>query len=212
MKIITQIRRRIIELTYKYKGVHLSSTLSSAEPLVDIFKIKRKEERFVLSNGHAGMALYAVLERFYGEDAEKLYLKNGVHPNRGGLIDCSTGSLGHGVSIALGMAISDPTKNVYVLLSDGEMAEGSVWEALRIMSDRKVKNLKLYFNFNGTSALSYIDRDTLIRRLSVFIDPDIGSNVNIYKTDNVFDFLKGIQGHYHRLSDIEYKLAMEELK
>ena len=216
MSITCEVKKKILEITYKYKQVHLSSTLSSVEPLVDIFRKKKRHEKFVLSNGHAGIALYAILEKFYNADAEELYKTNYIHPNRGPYIDCSTGSLGHGISIALGMALSDQTKNVYCLLSDGEMSEGSVWEALRIMSDKRVKNLKLYFNFNGYSALDKVDVDTLIKRINIFIDPtftyEFTDCINIYETDNCFSFLKGVQGHYHRLTDEEYKFAIKSLK
>ena len=212
MSIESEVKKKILEITYKYKQVHLSSTLSSVEPLIDIFRKKKRHEKFVLSNGHAGIALYAVLEKFYGADAEALYKTNYIHPNRGPYIDCSTGSLGHGISIALGMALSDRNKNVYCLLSDGEMAEGSVWEALRIMSEQKVYNLKLYFNFNGYSALGTTDIEVLVKRINTFIDPEFTYKfvdcVNIYYTDNGYSFLKGVSGHYHRITSEEYESAM----
>ena len=119
--------------------------------LIDaVYRVKRPDERFVLSNGHAGIALYVVLEKhglLTQGQTERLHIHPDRNPRLG--IDVSTGSLGQGLPIALGMALADPTRNVYVLVSDGECAEGSVWEALRIAVDRDVKNLRIIVNANG---------------------------------------------------------------
>ena len=69
----------------------------------------------MLSSGHAGLALYVVLEHFYGIDAEHLLKTHGIHPERDleNFIDVSTGSLGLGITIATGIALSNPNINVY---------------------------------------------------------------------------------------------------
>jgi len=215
MTTTNEIKKRIVEVLYKNKQVHVGSCLSSVKPLVDIFTKKKRHEKFILSNGHAGVALYATLEKFYGANAEKLYKENGIHPNCGEYIDCSSGSLGHGISIALGMAIADKSKNVFCLLSDGEMSEGSVWEALRIMNEQKVTNLKLYFNFNGYSAIGPTNIEAIIKRIFAFIDYkaiyEFKDCINIYRTNNTFDFLNGVQGHYHRLTESEFSYIMKRL-
>ena len=73
-------------------------------------------------------ALYVVLEKYFGIDAEELLEKHGHHPHRDELnkLHCSTGSLGQGITVAVGRAIANPNRDVYCLISDGECAEGSV--------------------------------------------------------------------------------------
>src|SRR5438874_161410 len=92
---------RIIEISKKYKLSHLGSCLTAIDIIEEIYNEKQEDEKFVLSSGHAGLALYVVLEK-YGFDAEILLKHCGIHPKRmyGYGIDCSTGSLGHGLPIA----------------------------------------------------------------------------------------------------------------
>jgi transketolase len=138
------------------------------------------------------MALYVVLEQHYGFDAEKLYLKHGTHPNRDleDKIYCSTGSLGLGLSIALGMAIANKDKNVYCLISDGESFEGVVYEVANVIHKYKVSNLKIYLNYNGFAAYDAVGQDH-INRLKVLFP-----EMKVIKT-NVEDFgLKGLEAHY----------------
>ena len=152
------LKRRIIEISYPRKLSHLGSCLTAVDIIDEIFKIKKPEEKFVLSVGHAGLALYVVLEKYLGLNAEKIFEHHGVHPDRCSKchIDCSTGSLGNGLPIAVGMALADRNKNVYCLISDGECSEGSIWEALRIASEQNLNNLKVYCNFNGWGAYKSI--------------------------------------------------------
>jgi transketolase len=194
---------RVLEISHKYKLSHISSCLTALGIIEKIYESKKHDEPFILSNGHAGIALYAIIEHWYFKNAEILYLKHGVHPNRdiNDKIYASTGSLGHGIGIAVGMAIADRTKNVYVLISDGECAEGSVWEALRISGELRLENLRVFVNANGLSAYSLLDIDLLSTRLQMFY-PTI-----VVKTQlNQFPaYLNGIEGHYHILTDKEYE-------
>src|SRR5438477_597536 len=80
----------------------------------------------------------------------------GIHCERAGGCDCSTGSLGQGLPIACGMAIADRAKNVYCLISDGECSEGSIAEALRIADENQLENLKVHLNYNGWGAYKEI--------------------------------------------------------
>ena len=70
--IIKTLSNRLIEISYNHKLSHISSCLTSLPIIFDIYNRKQKDEKFVLSNGHAGLALYVVLEHFYGVDAEFL--------------------------------------------------------------------------------------------------------------------------------------------
>ena len=101
-----KLERRIIELSYKHGLTHLSSCLTSVNVIDKIYQVKKKTDPFILSNGHAFLALCVVLEKWEGKDAEKLWKKHGTHPNRDleDGIYCSTGSLGMGITVAVGMA------------------------------------------------------------------------------------------------------------
>jgi len=199
----TSLEKRVIDIAYKHKLSHLNGCLTAVHLIDKIYQIKKPEDIFILSAGHTGLALYVVLEKVYGFDAEKLFLKHGVHPNRdlGDKIYCSTGSLGSGLAIAVGMALANRERDVFVLCSDGEMAEGSCWESLRIAGEQQLENLKIMVNANGTSAYGKVDTDLLDTRLQMFF-PTLVVKTDLYKFP---DYLQGFQGHYKVLNEAEYK-------
>lgn len=204
------LKRRIIELSYKYNKSHIGSCLSAVDIIEDIYNLKRADEKFILSEGHAGVALYCILEKHENRDPEYLLKKHGIHPERDeeNGIWCTTGSLGQGLPIALGMAIADRTKNVYCMISDGEAAEGSIWEALRIKTDNKIDNLKVYINLNGYGAYGEIDADILTKRLKAFCP-----NINVRRTTvEQLPFLKGLDAHYYLMKKNDYELALKLLQ
>ncbi len=145
------LKKRILEISYKNKLSHLGSCLTAVDIIKEIYDKKKENEPFVLSSGHAGLGLYCVLEARGGRNAEEIFSHHGVHPDRCNEcgIDCSTGSLGQGLPIAVGMALADRSKNVYCLISDGEYSEGSIWESLRIKREQTLDNLIIYCNFNS---------------------------------------------------------------
>ena len=166
------IKKRLLKLLYDHKEEHVGSCFTCIDIIYDIFKKKNKDDIFVLSNGHASYALYTILETFYEHvDADDLASRHGGHPNREeeNHIYCSTGSLGSGIVIAVGRAIADPTRKVYVTLSDGECAEGSVWEALRMIEEQNIKNIEIHVNCNGWACYDPIDVAYLERRLKAFL-------------------------------------------
>ena len=79
---MNKLERRIIDISYKLKLSHISSCLMAVGIIDEIYKVKAKDDIFILSNGHAGLALYTILEKYEGHNAEKLTLKHGTHPNR----------------------------------------------------------------------------------------------------------------------------------
>jgi transketolase len=197
------LKKRILDIAYKYKLSHLGSYLSSIDIIDEIYQKKKPDDIFILSSGHAALALYVVLEKYEGKDAELLFNKHGGHPHRDedNGIYCSTGSLGLGITIAVGRALANPKRKVYVLLSDGECAEGSVWEALRFIYDQNIKNIEIYVNINGYAAYDKINTEYLTNRLNSFLP-----NINIrYTSVNQYPFLKGINAHYHVMSEEDYK-------
>lgn len=200
---VSKLERRVLDISYKHKLSHLGSCLSSVRIIDRIYQIKRDNEPFILSSGHAGLALYVILEKHGFGDAEAMYLKHGTHPNRDMKdgIWASTGSLGHGIGIALGLALADRTRDVYVLMSDGELAEGSCWEALRIASENRLENLKVMVNANGYSAYGKVDSDWLDLRLQYFY-PTMVERTDSYEWP---EYLQGLEGHYHVLTKEEYE-------
>jgi transketolase len=186
------LHEKIIELSKKHKLSHLGSNLTAVNIIAEIYGKKRENEPFILSCGHCGLALYVVLEKYYGIDAEKLFLKHGIHPDRDeeNKIYCSTGSLGMGIGIATGMALADRTKNVYCLISDGEAFEGSVYEAANVIRKYDIKNLKVYLNFNRLSAYDTIEGWMLSNILRIFPVIEV-------RQTSVEDYgLNGLSAHY----------------
>lgn len=200
-----RLKKRIIEISHKHKLSHLGSCLTAVDIIDEIFFLKQPHEKFVLSSGHAGLALYVVIESRGGKNAENIFTHHGVHPDRCSDcgLDCSTGSLGHGLPIAVGMALADRTKNVYCLISDGEFAEGSITEALNVCRQLKLSNLKVYLNLNGWTAY---------RKIQVAPSTFAAAGIRVRETNvEQLPFLKGLDAHYHTMTDNEYRQAMEVL-
>lgn len=227
-------RRRILQISHRSKLSHLGSCLSAIDLIDAIYQVKERKEKFVLSSGHAGVALYVILEKnglLDKSSLEKLH----VHPDRNPKfsIDVSTGSLGHGLPIAVGMALANRNKNVYCIISDGETNEGSIWESLRIASEQKLVNLKIILNANGWGAYDPIELRNLPNRFKAFglrVKQVVGHNLTDLKhalkikvkdkpllifaktTVEQLPFLKGQDAHYYIMKDEDYNLAMEQLR
>ena len=166
-----QIRMGIIESTHSAKSGHPGGSLSAAEMFaylynremhIDPQKPKMEDrDRFVLSKGHTAPGLYSALAyRGYFPIADLLTLRHTDsylqgHPNMNLVpgVDMSTGSLGQGVSCAVGMAKGAKYLNkdihVYTLLGDGEIEEGEVWEAFMFAAHYKLDNLCVIIDLNG---------------------------------------------------------------
>lgn len=204
------LKRRIIEIAYKNKLSHLGSYLSCVDEVERIFaEDLGKDDIFILSNGHAALAQYVVLEKHRGVNAEMLFQKHGGHPHldEANSIYCSTGSLGMGIGAAVGRAIAKPERQVHVMVSDGECAEGVVWEALRFIADHPVTNITVHVMANGYGAYDAISIDDLERRLNAFSN---GNTIRFNVTDSdEFPFLCGLNAHYHVMSEADYKKGME---
>lgn len=208
------LKKRIIEISYKMGLSHIGSCLTAVDIIKEIYDKKKPDEKFVLSSGHAALALYCVLENnIYENDnpsAETMFEHHGVHPDRCGKchIDCSSGSLGNGLPIAVGMALADRSKQVWCLISDGECAEGSIWEALHIMEDLSLNNLNVYVNDNGYGA--YRETPESIYESLLYYDPVIE-----IKETNMGDWplwLQGQKAHYAVIDTEEkYKEIMSLL-
>lgn len=189
------LKKRVLDISKKYGLTHIGSSLSALGILNKIYSIKKNDEPFILSSGHAGIALYVVLEKYFPYlNAEAMYQQHGVHATMcpSCKIYCSTGSLGHGINVAVGMALADRSRNAYCLLSDGECMEGSVYEGLRIAKKYNLKNLKLYVNANGYGGMEAIDPLRLHIKLDAF-----GFPIEFIRTN--MDPLKDLAAHYERI-------------
>lgn len=200
-----ELKKRIIEISHKEKLSHIGSCLSAVDIIEHIYKKFGKNDRFVLSQGHAGLALYVVLEKYYGINAVEYLHKAGIHPDRklGDLIHCSTGSLGQGLPIAVGMALANKDLTVHCLISDGEIAEGSIWEAITFLVRHPVPNLYIHLNANGYTGYGVADMD-LVNTLNL--------QPNIEVSDTFFtgpECIKGLKGHYQVLNDEQYQILMD---
>ena len=161
-----QQRRRILEVSQKVDALHVAPAFSCLE-LVDavlnygVDQPVGGADSFILSKGHGAMAQYVVLEELGILDPEAVNLisqrgsRIGGHPDRGvpGII-ASTGSLGHGLPLALGIARGQREHaivgHVFVVMSDGELMEGSVWEALLLGPSLGITNVTVLIDHNGS--------------------------------------------------------------
>lgn len=165
------IRRDIISMLCEAGSGHPGGSLSAVEIIEALYGYKMNvdpknpsmpdRDRFVLSKGHAAPALYAVLaNNGFFDKAELLKIRKlGAmlqgHPDRNKCpgVDASTGSLGQGISVAVGMALgarlNGGKQHIYTLLGDGESQEGMVWEALMAAAHYKLDNLTVLIDWNG---------------------------------------------------------------
>ncbi len=167
------IRRTVIEQSKRANVGHIGSALSIADILaalyggaLDLPEDRTQRDRLVLSKGHAALALYAALELTghlppgtagtYCADGTLL----GVHPERDlDGVDFCTGSLGHGLPIAVGAALAarleTSPRRTFVVMSDAELNEGSVWEAVMFAAHHGLANLVVVLDLNGQQAMGY---------------------------------------------------------
>ena len=172
--IAAHLRGTVITMCHESKSAHLGSSLSCLDILTAAYWHVLKcnpdnptdplRDRFILSKGHAAMALYATLANkgYFPIDELKTYNKdNGrlaEHPPANLLpgVEAATGSLGHGLPIANGMAVAGRIQSrayrVYCLMSDGENNEGSVWEAAMFASAQRLENLCAIIDYNKWQA------------------------------------------------------------
>lgn len=174
-KLAKLIRRSVVDMTSLGKSSHVGSALSISDLLAvlygDFLKVDPQNPEwadrdiFILSKGHAGAAVYAALAHtgFFSTDILKLHYQNGSilsgHVSHKGVpgVEFSTGSLGHGLGISVGMAKASKLKNkpnkVVCLLSDGECDEGSNWEAILFAAHHKLNNLIAIVDYNKIQSL-----------------------------------------------------------
>jgi len=253
-----ELRRKIAQMVYDGKDGHMPSAFSIVEILSVLYRDYLKfdarnpewseRDYFILSKGHGCLALYVILEKygFITEQDIALFCKPGgilgEHPDCTKVpgVEASTGSLGHGLSfavgVALGLRLRGMNNKIYVLVGDGECHEGTVWESANVANNLQLGNTCVIVDWNG-SAAQLMPRDDLPAKWQAFgwetmvidghseaeihtalrkvkFQPQGTPNVIIAKT------VKGkgvpmLEGHgvwHHRIPDEkEFKVIMEAL-
>jgi transketolase len=189
-----RVRKQALVMTSRANASHIGSSLSSVDIMAMLYgKVMRydparpdwpERDRFILSKGHACSALYAMLAEcdFFGREWLDTYCQDGArlagHVTHTGVpgVEVSTGSLGHGLSLGAGMALAlkrdGKPQRVYVVISDGECDEGSVWEAALFAPHHRLDNLTVIVDYNKIQSLGrvkdVIDLDPLAEKWRAF--------------------------------------------
>lgn len=242
-------RLRLIQMHYESRTGHIGGNLSCIDILMTLFHwVLTESDRFVLSKGHASGALYVTLwslglledddlRTFHGDPTR---LSGHAMPRFLPQIPFATGSLGHGLSLSSGMALSKQLRGepgrAYCLLSDGEWQEGSTWEALIFAAHRKLA-LTLIIDTNGLQGFGgtaetagqgpltqkleafgisvvEIDGHDLIALAKALKSRPEGLHAIVARTrkGNGVSFMQDqMEWHYRPLSEPQYHLAMEEI-
>lgn len=165
-----EYRKRILEISQKVSALHVGGSFSSTEIIEVIFNyFMNKEEKkcFILSKGHVSILQYVVLEsqKILKKKDLDLYCKKGgflgVHPDIGNPgINASTGSLGHGLGMLAGIALAEKNNNkkIFSILSDGELQEGSTWEATMLIPSLQLKNVVIVVDNNNLQSLEKVSK------------------------------------------------------
>lgn len=203
-----KVRKDILQMVTASKSSHIGSAFSMVEIIVVLYKLILKNDRvnpkdperdrFLLSKGHACTALYSLLAElgYFEKELLKEFTKDGgilmshINSEVSG-VEFSTGSLGHALPVGLGIALAAKNRNekwrTFVLLSDGELNEGSNWEAFLMAPQLKLSSLIVIVDSNTLQGLGFakdiINMDPLDKKFEAF-----GWNVEI--VDDGHDFVK----------------------
>lgn len=241
-------KKRLLEMHYHKKVGHIGGNLSALDTLMVLHhEIMSPEDKFILSKGHSAGALYIALwsiGRLSDNDLKTFHADNtklAGHPMSGWLpeIPVGTGSLGHGVSLAAGIALGRKLANmpghIYCLTSDGEWQEGSNWEALIFFAHQKLSNMTILIDCNGLQGFgnthevaSMSDLHTKIASFNVNLvqvdghNPEAINNA-IQKNPGSVIMLNTVKGagisfmenrmewHYLPLNEKQFEQALSEL-
>jgi transketolase len=160
-------RKELFEKFVEVKQGHPGSTFSMLEIVTTLYHggYVSLEDKVLISKGHATVALYPILKDLHilpkedwenwGKNKDTCLRVFGNISIPG--IDMTSGSLGHGVGVGAGMALADPNKHVYVVISEGELYEGSTWEALLFVTHRQIPNMTIFIDVNNLIILGQTD-------------------------------------------------------
>lgn len=187
-ELAAQIRLHVLEMTSTGGSSHIGSCLSIADVLAVLYGETlqvdpqnpdwESRDRFILSKGHAGAAVYAMLAEsgFFPIEKLKTHYQDGSdlsgHVSHKGIpgVELSTGSLGHGLSVGVGMAYAAKLKKsshrVFVLMSDGECDEGSNWEAMMFAAHHQLDNVVAVIDYNKLQSLDTVENTLRLEPLA----------------------------------------------
>jgi len=208
---IKALRRRMVTMAKQHSHGHLCGSLSALPIIVYLYQTMDLEnDVFILSKGHACPAWYAVLEALgYHPDVRC------IHPERdiANGVTCTTGSLGHGLPIAVGLALAKKRAcqpgHVHVLLGDGECLEGTTWESLVLANRLGLRSwLTVHVDDNGfQGSCEHLDPFIIEKMRQIFPIATYG----IPKGMGISFFEQHPEWHVHYLTDEEYAQALTEL-
>jgi len=242
-------RKRLIKMHYQANCGHLGGNLSSIDALITLHhSVMKSGDRFILSKGHSAGALYVTLwslGKLKDSDLNSFSKDNTLlpgHPSGAGIPDLlfPTGSLGHGPSLAAGLALAakyqKSDRHIYCFCSDGEWQEGSCWEALAFSIHHQLNNLTIIIDQNGLQGFGkteeVISCNDLTPRISSFgthtqhinghNHSEIKKSLENKSSDKpnilILDTIKGkglhfegkMESHYLPLSEEQYQLAISK--
>jgi len=247
---LKSVKLRLLKMHYDSNSGHLGGNLSCIDALMTLYHLVIKpDDRFILSKGHSAGALYLTLwslGKLKDSDIETFNKDNTLlpgHPCVYGISDLlfSTGSLGHGPSLASGLALAAKYQNsnrqIYCLCSDGEWQEGSCWEALIFSIHHQLNNLTIIIDQNGLQGFGkteeIISCSNLTLRISSFdahvqridghncseIRTALNNKSSIMPNILILDTIKGkgshfegkMESHYLPLSEEQYRTACSKI-
>ena len=177
-ELLSLVLRKNSRDSFKKKKGHLGGSMSVLDILIALFSskylnlakknfIKKNNDKLILSKGHTALSLYAVMEEFkisnyYNlrdfNSSSKSLLEHPTLTKNNLEITAESGSLGHGLPISAGLALADRKKSVICILGDGELYEGSNWEALFFIAAKKLKNLLILVDYNKFITLNETEK------------------------------------------------------
>ena len=197
-----ELRKDTFNLAIEYKDMHLASALSIVDILTGLYEsVLKKEDKFILSKGHGCISFYSLLRK------KGYNPKISAHPeiNIEHGVNCTTGSLGHGLPMGAGIAFAKKFKNetgkVYVLMGDGECQEGTVWESLNLASHHKLNNLVGIIDYNKIQALDRVENILSLGNLKNKIEA-FDWNVSEINGHNLYEIVNSLNKNF------EYKPHM----
>lgn len=208
VEVSKKARKSVLEMTNKSKASHVGSCLSVIDLLAVAFTQKiadtgSGDNEILLSKGHAAAALYSVLDALnlldlplntYCEDGAQLY--GHVNHHASSQIPLSTGSLGHGLPFAIGIAIANKKlrlkQKTIVIISDGELNEGTTWESALIAPQHELSNLILIIDRNGIQSLGFTEETLKLNPINTKWE-SFGWDVKIIDGHNHAEILKALE-------------------
>lgn len=247
-----KIRKNILDAILKSKASHIASAMSIVDILAVLYGhnfVSPYKNQFILSKGHAGIAVYSTLNAIaiISDEMFKSYYMNGSH--LGGHVShknvpgvaLSTGSLGGGISVANGICLANKINNIdnkiYVIVGDGEIQEGSIWESILFAAHHKFNNLVLFIDRNKlqgcgndseilnlesiknkflafnweTIEINGHNHNDIIKSLKINTQKPLCIIANTIKGKGISYMENNNMWHYKNIQENDYKDALKEL-